>query len=132
MPEYEFKDVKTGARVLIVMPMADAVPIGEVREMEGRVLKRMASSGVAFQDKGFKPFVSTQPRKWHPHAPRHDPTGKPVFNNQQELADFAGKCNDDPNEKFSYQIASDPGDRPGMDAKPVDRHDNAGNDGMPA
>lgn len=47
MVEYLFVDEVTGELVDVTMSVDDAVPIGEVREIDGRLLRRMVSiSGV--------------------------------------------------------------------------------------
>lgn len=52
MPAYDFKDTESGEVVELVMPMADAVPIGDLIERDGRELMRLPSDAIV-EDQGF-------------------------------------------------------------------------------
>lgn len=114
MPTYDFQDTETGETVELVMPMSEVPKIGETitlkadldQTVEGgplgkicirptpRTLKRLPSSGTAFRDKTFEPFVTRQVERFHPDAPRVNARGNAVFHSKSEVRDFCAKTAD--------------------------------------
>jgi len=85
MPEYTFQDATTGEEVLLFMGMADAVPIGETREIEGRTLLRMADmGGRPVVSKGVGHVSRALPR-WTEGADSYTAAGEPIITGQADI-----------------------------------------------
>jgi hypothetical protein len=83
MPQYDFQDVETGEHSVIVMPMSDAVSIGDTMEHNGRTLRRVVSSGQVM-DQSWKqwPRVSNSLPRFMPGC-RHMKDGRPIVENKR-------------------------------------------------
>ena len=88
MPEYDFRDLKTGSVVTLVMRMAQAVPIGQTIRHKGRRLMRLPSDHQLNTDpvSGRYPVVSSSLPRWLPGC-EHIKTpgkhyGKPIIRNK--------------------------------------------------
>lgn len=80
MPAYDFTD-EDGRAVELVMPMSQAVPIGETIEHEGRRLTRVVSAP-ALQPV-WSPYVSDRLPRFAAGC-RHTPEGKPIIETQRQ------------------------------------------------
>ncbi len=85
MPEYTFQDTETGEEVILFMGMADAVPIGDTYENEGRKLLRMADmGGRPVVSKGVGHVSRALPR-WTEGADSYTDVGEPVITGQADI-----------------------------------------------
>jgi hypothetical protein len=93
MPIYPFQS-DDGEVIERSYSMKDAPPLGTLIEHEGKSYKRVVARIVGVQDRGFIPFKDMTVMDHHPHAPRVDKEGRPIFKSQREVDTFIKKHND--------------------------------------
>jgi len=99
---YEFRSVD-GHSEFVELPMSEAPPFGETREINGLTYRRVPSSpticGAQEGSTRFPRFESHQlPRWWKHHKGEFGPTGKPRFSNRGEVDESVARANDDDTE----------------------------------
>ena len=96
MMRYEYEH--DGERVTIDLPMAEATPLGESREINGRMWKRVPSSpeicgGGRRGSSRFPRFESHQlPRWWKHHKGAFSEHGKPRFTSREQVEDGVARA----------------------------------------
>lgn len=88
---YDFEDTETGETVELAMPMAEAVPIGETIERDGRTLRRVFSRVAGVHDRTFQPFESVQLAPGSIKTRRVGKDGQPIISSKRELHDLIAR-----------------------------------------
>jgi len=99
MPTYTFEDDK-GDHFEIGYPLADVPPLGaKIKGPNGRTIRRVPDfdsvqigARVGNVESSHR-IVSQQVERWHSAAPRHDKSGRAVFNTKREVDEFLAKSN---------------------------------------
>lgn len=95
MPRYVFEDVKTCEVVELDMPMSESVPIGEVRKIGKRRLRRLCESApeaLVEPDWAHKSYqLGDEQIKYAPHVVVEDGERYAAFRNKREILNFEAR-----------------------------------------
>lgn len=90
---YSFQD-ESGQVVELMMPMAEAVPIGATIQRGGQKYRRLAEREQQARTRPNVNFTDVQLAPWTPHGPRYDAEGQIQFQSRREVEEFTKKLND--------------------------------------
>lgn len=101
MPTYEFQNTR-GQVIERVMAADEAPDIGQVVKINGRSYRRIPSLPEPCTG-GSRKTISglasrSLPRFW-PHAKRHTPDGKPLFDSRRECEEAVARSQDSPHDR---------------------------------